>query len=326
MIISAKSLSRLYKGAIHFEINRRYLSAYRFSRAQIEYMSSDGYEPYWLGRALISGPERIDLKTDATKISFEYKTSEPHPRSNTVDLYIDGALRDVYFIKDRLKGTVEFTLPEGAKRVSIYLPCESIFKIKNFTINGHYRAIPKCKRSMLIIGDSITQGAGPDISSEAYANILARELGVEVVAQGIGGYRYEPRDVMRVEGIDPDIVMVALGTNCYDVGALERDGYDYERAVNEFYDRLDSTYHDKKIVALTPIFRTAELDTARFLWCIDKIRSACQRHNITVIDGLKMMPNLPMCLADGVHPSTYGSHMLGMRLSAELKRIVSGEK
>lgn len=321
MKLSPRTLSRLFYGAIYFETERGYLSPYRYSKAQIEYMSRPDYDAYWLSRALICGPMRIELKTDATKISFEYKTSEPHERSNTIDLYIDGALSEVYFIKSNLKGKVEFSLPEGEKRVSIYMPCESILKIKNFTLNGHYKSVKKPSSKLLIIGDSITQGAGPDISSEAYANILSRELKYEVIAQGIGGYRYEPRDLMRIDGLAPDMILVLLGTNSYEASALER-GYDYSSSVKEFYNRLVTLYQDTKIVCVTPIYRTRELDMERFKWCINEIRGACAPHKqITVIDGFTLMPNLPLCLADGVHPSTYGSHMLGMSLANELKKL-----
>lgn len=323
MTLSPLTLSRLFKGAVHFEISRGYLCPHRYSRAQIDYMSRDTFEPYWLGRALIAGPMRIEIKTDATEISFEYKASEPHERSNTIDLYVNGALSDVYYIKNDLTGKVSFSVGEGEKRISIYMPCESILKIKKFTLNGHYRAVPDKKKRLLIIGDSITQGAGPDISSEAYANILCRELDLEVLAQGIGGYRYEPQDLMHIDGFEPDAVMVLLGTNYYEASVLEKHGYDYAKSANEFYNRLCELYPDKKIVCVTPLWRTREMDTERFSWCIDAIRSACAPHaQITVLDGFSLMPNVSACLADGVHPSTFGSHMLGVSLAQRLRKIL----
>ena len=77
------------------------------------------------------------------------------------------------------------------------------------------------------------QGAGPNVASLAYANGLVRELGYDILAQGIGGYRYEPNDIMKIDGFEPDKIIVALGTNWYDDSS-----YDYELNVSEFYKKL----------------------------------------------------------------------------------------
>ena len=71
MKISNKTLSRLIRGACYFEFKNGYLFSYRYSKAQIEHMSRPGYDAYWLNRALISGPQKIEFKTDATVISFD---------------------------------------------------------------------------------------------------------------------------------------------------------------------------------------------------------------------------------------------------------------
>ena len=120
MKLSNETLSRLIKGACYFEIKNGYLFSYRYSRTQIEHMSKEGYNAYWLNRALISGPQRIELKTDSTQISFDYKASETHINANTIDLYIDNVLYSVYHINDTLKGRAEFSLPQGEKTARIY--------------------------------------------------------------------------------------------------------------------------------------------------------------------------------------------------------------
>ena len=236
MKLSNKTLSKLIKGACYFEIKDGYLSSYRFSKAQIENLSKNAYDKCWLTYALMSGPQRIEFKTSSTEINFDYKASKSHP-NNTIDLYIDNVLYSVYHINDILKGKVEFFLPQGQKLVSIYMPCESTVQIKNFTINGGYKSVKKSEKRVLIIGDSITQGAGPEVASLAYADALARELGYDILAQGIGGYRYEPNDIMKIDGFEPDKIIVALGTNWYDDSS-----YDYELNVSEFYKKLTSVF------------------------------------------------------------------------------------
>jgi len=231
-------------------------------------------------------------------------------------LYINGALTSIYKIEDRLKGRVEFSLPCGKKLVTIYLPNESKLEIKNFTIDGGYSAVKDKGQRVLVIGDSITQGAGPDFASASYLNSLQRKMGYTILDQGIGGYRYEAKDLMKIEGFQPDKIIVFLGTNYYDCV----DTYDYEGGVYGFYKRLNELYPETPVISVTPLYRTRELDMERFLWCINTIKSACALYpNITVADGFDMMPNVAECLADGIHPNTYGSEMIAENLARFIK-------
>jgi hypothetical protein len=316
MKLSNKTLSKLIKGACYFEIKDGYLSSYRFSKAQIENLSQNAYDKCWLTYALMSGPQRIEFKTSSTEISFDYKASKSHA-NNTIDLYIDNVLYHVYHINDTLKGKVEFFLPQGQKLVSIYMPCESTVQIKNFTINGGYKSVKKSEKRVLIIGDSITQGAGPEVASLAYANALARELGYDILAQGIGGYRYEPNDIMKIDGFEPDKIIVALGTNWYDDSS-----YDYELNVSEFYKKLTSVFPNIPILAITPIWRSDIDNWDRFIWCINKIKDTCAKYEcIRLVDGFTLVPNVEECFSDKAHPNCFGSLMYSSNLIKSIRKL-----
>lgn len=318
MKLSNSTLQKLIKGACYAKEDKGYLCSYRYSKAQIDYMSQEGYDQFWLRCALISGPQRIEFITDSTSISFDYKTSLTHINANTVDLYVNDVLCSTYHIENALVGKVNFTLAEGKKKVSIYLPCESSMKIKNFTINGTYKSIKDKGTKVLIIGDSITQGAGPAIASLAYANGLARELGYNILAQGIGGYRYEPDDVMNVDGFEPDKIIVALGTNWYDAP----DRYDYELNVTGFYKRLSEVFPNVPVLNITPLWRGNADDWDRFIWCINTIKDVCAKYeNITVVDGFTLIPNTNDCFSDRIHPNAFGSIMLTTNLVKTIKKL-----
>lgn len=320
MRLSAKTLKRLYKGALSFKEEAGWLTAYRYTKAQLDYMADPEYDWGWRMRAKFTGCCRIELKTDATKIAFNYKASHSHERANTIDLYVNGALTAIYRIGENLKGRVEFSLPEGTKAVTIYMANESELQIKGFELNGTYRAIKTRGKRLLIIGDSITQGAGPDFSSSAYADALQRKTGLDIVAQGIGGYRFEARDLMLTEGFEPDMVMVMLGTNYYEM-ACEENGYSYKRATIDFFNRLVQLYPSTPITVVTPFFRTNADEWERFLWCIDTIKGACAEHKgIRVIDGFSIMPCVAESLSDGVHPTAYASELIATALASELTR------
>lgn len=317
MKLSNKSLSKLIKGACYFEIKNGYLFSYRYSKAQIEHMSKEGYDKYWLNRALISGPQRIEFKTDATSISFDYKASEAHTNANTIDLYIDGVLTSVYHIESNLKGKVQFSLPSYQKKVSIYLPCESTLQIKSFTIDGKYKSIPNKGEKVLILGDSITQGAGPHIASLAYANGLARELGYNILAQGIGGYRFEPDDVMSVDGFEPDKIIVALGTNWYN-----NELYDYESYARAYYRKINEVFGKLPVLVITPLWRGNVENWERFMWCIDVINDECKKYdNFKVVNGFNLVPNVNDSFSDRVHPNAFGSISLTNNLVKAIKKL-----
>ncbi len=322
MKLTEKTLLKIARGVVNYTVERGYLTLLRYSKAQTEYMARPEYDYGWRNWAKFSGGIRLEFKTDSENISFDYVSSCSHERANTVDLYIDNNLHRVYKIGENLKGSVHFTLPKGNKIVTVYLPCESIFKIKNFTIDGSYKTIKDTRPKMLIIGDSITQGAGPEIASLSYVNILSREYKYNILDQGIGGYRFEAKDLMKIEGFEPDRIVVALGTNYYDADMIERCGYDYEKAVIEFFEKLNWLYPETKKLVMTPLYRTRDLDIERLNWCRDTIKRESLKYSNTVtVDGETLMPNDPITLSDGVHPSTYGSIMIAKNLMKFMKEI-----
>lgn len=319
MKLSSKSLKKLFKGAVYFVEDKGWLTPYRYSRTQIEYMADESYDWGWRMRAKFAGTCRIELKTDAEHISFDYVATHEHERANTFDLFVDGVLCAVHKIEDRLKGTVEFKMKGGEKRVTIYMPCECEIKIKNFTLDGSYKGIRTTGQKLLIIGDSITQGAGPEVASVAYANELQRMTKWDILAQGIGGYRYEACDLMKVEGFEPDKIFVFLGTNYYDLDCEERS-YHYKEAVEEFYEKITSLYPTTPIYAITPLWRNNDVDWDRFYWCIQAIKDTCAKHKgVTLADGFDFVPNVDECFSDKIHPNAYGSYLLAKNLAEFLK-------
>lgn len=313
MKLSSKTLKRLFKGALYFEEKKGYLTAFRYNKAQLDYMADPSYDWGWRMRARFTGCVRIEFKTNARTISFDYLASEIHERANTIDLFVDGGLVKVHKIGENKRGRVEFSLKEGDKLACIYMPCECELSIKNFTIDGNYKSVKEKGKKLLILGDSITQGAGVEMSSYAYANVLQRETGYNVLAQGIGGYRFEPVDLTTVECFEPDKILVFLGTNWY-----ESLDYDYEGSTREYFKKLKELYPSTPIWEVTPLCRQG-VDVDRFNWCIDVVKSACQDNGIPYIDGFSLVPNVDECFSDGVHPNALGAYLLGTRIAKIIK-------
>ena len=321
MKLSAESLKKLTKGACYYETERGYLTAFKYSKAQLDMMRREGYDSFWLSRALFSAGIRLELKTSALNISFDYRIwgdTEIGGRSNSVDIWVDGVLISALHLKEK-KGNVSIKLPLGKKLVKIYLPNDLQLSIKNFTLDGAYESVKDKGQRVLVIGDSITQGYGPMISSVSYFNELQRMTGYNMLNQGIGGYRFEANDLMLIDGFEPDKIISFLGTNWYDVP----DRYDYESATADYYNRLTELYPDKPILAISPIWRCDDaLDMDRLNWCIEIIKRECKKHeNITLIDGFTLVPNVADCYCDKVHPNEYGCLMLAKNLYKSMKKV-----
>lgn len=323
MKLSNKTIRKFFRGAIYFEEENGYLTPYRYSKKQLDRMNDESYDWGWRMRGKFSGTIRMELKTDAEAVSFDYRADCSHELSNTIDLYVNDVLTSVYKIGEKLKGRVELSLPQGKKKITIYFPCESKLEIKNFTlVNGGYEAIKPKRRKLLILGDSITQGAGTEISSSAYANVLSREIDYDILAQGIGGYRFEPCDLMKIDGFEPEKIIVFLGTNYYEKSCEER-GFFYEKSVNEYYDKLSELFGDTPVIAITPLWRNNNVDFERLAWCTAKIKESCSKHKqITVVDGFELVPCVDECFSDKVHPNSYGATFLAQ----SIRKIIEKQK
>ena len=317
MKFSNKSLFKHIKGACYYEIENGYLYPYHYSKAQFDYFAREEYDWGWRWRAHFQSCMRIELITTSTEISLDYFVKEYSSDHCTFDLYVDGVAVAVHPISDK-RGRITFTLKEGQKRVTIYLPCDCQMGIKRFTINGTYKSVKSRGKRLRIIGDSITQGYGPFMSGVAYANILQRLTGYDILAQGIGGYRFEPQDLMRVDGFEPDRIMVFLGTNYYE----PMESYDYKQAVEDFFVKLKELYKDIPILTVLPLWRNNNVDFERFEWCRETIRQACREHEgIYVVDGFELVPNIDECFVDKIHPNAYGCQLLAENLAKIMKDI-----
>ena len=316
MKLSNVSIKKLFKGACYFEEKDGFLFAYHYTKEQIDYFR-DLVD--WGPRARFSAGIKFELITEATELSFKVKYEGYNPDQSTIDLYIDDVAHSIFYISDTVKGKVSFTLPEGKKKVSVYLPINCEVGVRDLTFNGSYKSVKEKKTKVLAIGDSITQGYGGVYAGASYINVLSRLYGFEVMNQAIGGYRFDEGGVQEIPGYEPDRVLVALGTNYYDAPDL----YDYEPETVAFFKKLYSLFGDKKTVVVTPVWRNNDTDFERLAWCKSIIERECARYeNITVIDGFELIPPINECfMPDKVHPNTYGMLLMADNLNNKLKKI-----
>ena len=290
-----------------------YMSFCHYDEEQTEYLK---FNDFFYVRAFFSSSVTVEFITDAQKISFDYKIYLAASK-DSLDLYVDDvafAIKPVADLGD--KGSLCFDLPAGKKKVTIYFPLDTNLGIKNFCIDGKWRSVPKKKTKVLWIGDSITQGYGASLTSHTYVNVANRMLGYEILNQGIGGYYYDKGVLKPLENFKPDKIILAMGSNQFRWA-------DTQTWIDEYFEKLTAIYPDVPMLAITPIWRNLnEEEKPIFEKCASFIRAQAEKYpNVTVIDGLTLVPGCLEFYIDGLHPTSLGMTLYGQNLVNTIKKL-----
>ena len=315
MRLTNEELKEIYCGALYFEETEEgYLKANQYTKPQMDYFEKAFL--MWYERCDASSAKTIEFKTDATKVSFEYKLIWKCSE-DSVELAIDGLATEIAYLKDiDMEGSISWDMPEGEKNVTIYLPSDATMLVRNFEIDSTYECVQKNEK-VLWLGDSITQGYGPLRSYQTYVSVANRILNYDILNQGIGGYIYDKKSLVKMEGYEPDKIIVALGTNQYgDENAPDM--------VREYYETLIGIYGEEiPILVITPLWRGDNLEGVPTLekFC-ETIREIVGKYkNIKVVDGFKMVPHLEEYYLDNLHPNGLGTEVYGRNLVEEIRRL-----
>ena len=202
MILTNKELQNFYFGAYSFEErDDGYLQAFQYTKEQMEYFK--GAFDFWYDRCMATTAKTIEMKTDAQKISFEYKFLWKGSE-DSFELMVDGLITKIDYVKDvKEEGKLEWQLSAGMKNVVIYLPADATVLIRNFEIDSKAER-PVKNEKVLWLGDSITQGFGPLRSAQTYVSVANRLLNYDIINQGIGGYVYDKKSLLKMPDYTPD--------------------------------------------------------------------------------------------------------------------------
>ena len=315
MKLTNEELKKIYCGALYFEETEDgYLKANQYTKAQMDYFEKAFL--MWFERCDASSAKTIEFKTAARKVSFEYKIIWKCSE-DSIELAIDGLATEIAYLKDiDMEGSISWDMPEGEKNVTIYLPSDATILIRNFEIDSTYESIQKNEK-VLWLGDSITQGYGPLRSYQTYVSVANRVLNYDILNQGIGGYVYDKNSLMKMEGYNPDKIIVALGTNQYG----DENG---PQVVREYYETLIGIYGEAiPILVITPLWRGDNLEGVPTLekFCATIREIVGKYKNIKVVDGFKMVPHLEEYYLDNLHPNGLGTEVYGRNLVEEIRRI-----
>ena len=309
-----RELQRIYFGAYSFkETEDGWLQAFQYTEAQMEYFRS-AFD-FWYDRCMATTAKTLEMTTNARTVSFEYRIIWEGSQ-DSFELAVDNQITEIRYVKDLPKeGKLTWNLPDGEKNVVIYLPADATVLIRNCEVDGSFSPARKNEK-VLWLGDSITQGFGPLRSAQTYVSVANRLLNYDIINQGIGGYVYDKKSLMKMDGYTPDKIIVALGTNQF--------GCETMRDVEEYYETLISIYGTEiPILCVTPLWRGDVPDgfptLARFC---ENVKAIAGRYpNVKIVDGFKLVPHLPEYFLDNLHPNQLGAETYGRNLVEEIRRI-----
>ena len=324
MKLSNEELKKIYFGAYEFEETADgYLKANQYTKEQMKYF--EGAMDMWFERCDASTSKTLEFVTKATEVSFDYKIIWEGSQ-DSIEVAVDNIIFDIKYVKDLEKeGKITFKLPANMdnpdsddveeKLITIYLPADATALIKNFEIDADYTPAKKGEK-VLWLGDSITQGFGPLRSAMTYVSVANRLLNYDILNQGIGGYVYDKKSLIKMEGYKPDKIIVAMGTNQY--------GDESMSPIEEYYDTLTGIYgKDIPILCITPLWRGDTPEGIPTLISFnEKLRKIVEKYdNVMIVDGFKLVPHLSEYFLDNLHPNGLGMETYGRNLVEEIRRL-----
>ncbi len=311
MKVTNEQLKTIYFGALQFKEKDGFLQSFQYNDEQMAYFKKAS--DFWYDRCMASTSKTLEFSTKATEFSFDYKLAWKGSE-DSIELEIDGLIDKIFYIKDlKEEGNLSFKLPEGEKKVVVYLSADATIWLKNFQIDADF--VPAVKKpKVLWLGDSITQGFGPLRTSLTYVSVANKLLCYDIINQGIGGYVYDKNSLMDM-GYKPEKLIVALGTNQYGEETMD--------AVEDYYKRLFEIYGFLPTLCITPLWRDDPNTNHEKLeqYC-QGIKDVCKQYkNIIIVDGFKLVPHLSEYFLDNLHPNALGAEIYGRNLVEKIREV-----
>jgi len=294
-----------------------------------KFVMSDTDDDWYIGTNYVSAATANDLQEAIEKSIDKAKYSE-----NIDDVFaetigaepVSNLPETVYFKLCHLHLNGKVKGDKRKQKIAIFLPHLVDVRIKAIEIEDgsvveEYYSETEQKRTLLCLGDSITQGMTAKNPSSAYPVQLSKMLGMKMINHGVGGYVFNEKSLDEKMDIKPDIITVAYGINDW----YKYNCIDYFREMcNNFFNKLTTIYPEAKIFTITPIWCSSEgeVKTMGYLFEIRKVieQIACSFKAVHVVDGLKMVPNMPDYFVDGVHPNDLGFMHYSMNLGTHLSK------
>lgn len=265
-------------------------------------------------RSMATTGVRLDFYTNSKFIAF---TPQIKSACGRYEIYVDNIFKYYYGQSDFAEcKRKEIGLDGNEHRITLYLPAHEIGSLECVEIEDGATVVPpEFERKILFIGDSITQGWDSTYDSLSYAQQVSRFLNAESIIQGIGGGFFHNTVFDEAIEFDPDIVVVAFGTNDWMYYKTVEEG---KMQCSQFLEQIQNKYGDKKVFGISPIWRGDKEKTqamGEFEECATYVKEEIRNHHMTLVEGEKLVPHLrEFFLGDIIHPNTSGFGIYALNL------------
>ena len=233
------------------------------------------------------------------------------------EVYPLGRPKYVYSLAENTK---EFALGSGEKLVEVYFPWSVCPFVKAVELDDGCLIQPiKRPKTLLVYGDSITQGYDTIDLTSHYICQLAKMLDADVVNKAVGGEIFHPPLAKMKDDLQPDYITVSYGSNDF----RKTDGTTFSDDCKAFYTSLRENYPEAKIFALTPVWRGDLDEDSKFgdFMSVDaKITEAVKDiPDVTVLHGYHFVPHDPTVYADlYLHPNDEGFRIFAKNVCSQI--------
>ena len=261
---------------------------------------------------------RLDFDTDSDVLAVRWHKAQTTTRKKCYfDVLVDGVLLLHSGTEDcgvDSAGSFRVQLPEGMKRVQMYLPALVGVCLASVTLSDGAVICPHpAQKRILLHGDSIMQGYDAAFPSNSLPHQLGRQYEAELVSQAVGGAKFDPAVLTHVG--DFDAILVGYGANDWS----KKTGEAFAADADAFLRKLKELYPATPVFVLLPIWRadykTKPNTAGDFLVCRDLIGRLAAQQGFHVLDDFAMVPHDTRLLSDGyLHPNDLGFALYGQRL------------
>ncbi len=318
MRVEGEELKSITFGAVEIIRQDKVLTFYKCTKKQ-----QDGWKSIdnsLFERSQIATGVRFDFHTDSK--TFAFKAVSGRKFDVLINGVITYSLRNLDFDDSGTSKTMKIS-DGGDTRVTLVFPSHDIkTSIENIRLDdGAYFRAHEHSVKILFMGDSITQGWNSEFDSMSYAWQTTLYFNADSVINGVGGGMFH-ECTFDTSDFDPDVVVVAYGTN----------DYKYYKSLDElnchvqaFLDLVKKAYGDKKVLCVLPIWRSdadSDAKMGTFGQCCDTIKEQIISHGFYLVDGDKIVPHFGKFYADHVHPNDLGFCMYAKALQEHIEKIL----
>lgn len=289
---------------------------FRFSKAEAETIDNENL--------LYTAGIQMEFKTDGSLLKLKVNTAERTSIRSyfSFDIFVNNVLvgcinnlndedcignyaEQVYKLG---KFYGEFDLGNDEKCVRIVFPHSVVSDVEEIEIvDATYIEPVKREKTIVVYGDSITQGYDALHPSKTYAMQLADAFNAELINKALGGAIFSPELAAVPNDINADYVFVAYGTNDWSLS----DQASFRKNADDFLSAIEKNYPCTPIFVITPIWRkdwNADKPFGEFKSVESIINEVSKNHkNAMVISALNLVPHDESLFGDlRLHPSDKG--------------------